>query len=430
MIPALMFRPAPPEAGRFAREHFEQLNRSWRRRARRLLPLALLPIAAWVALMAILFPHLRQLMIGIGFGAAIALAVDALDSPPEWIDKWRRGWHGERNTAKALRPLERRGWTVVHGLLGRRGDRDHVVAGPAGVFLLETKNLSGRISIEDGALTVRHGDDPLDSWVKPNFAKAVRGAAFGLQRELARFGVRWVTPVVVLWGDFPDRLVEADGVIYVEGRGVQRWLEEQPVRGDDPARPGSSSNRHRGLAGSSVPRTIADPRLGRIVDGRALWQDRGRMRYRFLLSLALIALAVTSCGGSPKPSAAHTPTATSMAPGVCSQLRRDLAAIPAPAPLESPGQRLLLVAGALAEEERGLVSAVPIVLALRRRASGLESLAYRMSAAERQPSPGVIPRLNAEARRALVGYWRAAATAGVPGCEDRRRLALLMWAHY
>lgn len=226
-----MFRSAPPEAGQFAREHFEQLNRAWKRRARLALPFALLPLAGWALLMALLLPHQRQLFIGVGIGGAMALAAYTLDSPPEWIDKWRRGWHGERDTAKALRPLERHGWTVVHGLLGRRGDRDHVVAGPAGVFLLETKNLSGRISIEDGTLTVQHGDDPIDSWSSRRLARIVKGAAVDLQRELAHLDVRWVTPVVVVWGDFPAGRVQANGVVYLTGHALRRWLQEQPAEG-------------------------------------------------------------------------------------------------------------------------------------------------------------------------------------------------------
>jgi hypothetical protein len=34
----------------------------------------------------------------------------------------------------------------------------------------------------------------------------------------------WVTPVVVLWADFPARRVEHDGVVYVHGDELVGWL--------------------------------------------------------------------------------------------------------------------------------------------------------------------------------------------------------------
>jgi hypothetical protein len=105
---AVPLRPTS-EGGQFARELFEQLNPLWRRKARLVLPLGLPPLAAWVVAMAVQFPHWRQLMIAVGIGTGLAMAIVLLDSPPEWIDKWRRGWHGERSTANGLRPLESRG---------------------------------------------------------------------------------------------------------------------------------------------------------------------------------------------------------------------------------------------------------------------------------------------------------------------------------
>jgi hypothetical protein len=218
------------EAGQFAREHFEQVYRPWRKRARIALTIGMIPIAGWTAIVVLLFPRHRELTIGAGVGAALGMSMCLLDSPPEWIDKWRRGWHGERRTEKALRPLQRAGWDIAHGLLlGRRGDRDHVVAGPAGVYLLETKNLSGRLTVENGILTAQHGDDPIDSWSYTRLALAVKAAAADIRHELGVFGVRWVTPVVVLWGNFPAGIIESNGVVYLAGGRVRAWLEAQPV---------------------------------------------------------------------------------------------------------------------------------------------------------------------------------------------------------
>jgi hypothetical protein len=34
---------------------------------------------------------------------------------------------------------------------------------------------------------------------------------------------RWVTPVVVLWADFPERRAEHDGVTYIHGDELEGW---------------------------------------------------------------------------------------------------------------------------------------------------------------------------------------------------------------
>jgi hypothetical protein len=70
-------------------------------------------------------------VVGAGAGAVLALR----DSPPEYVDKWRRGAEGERKTARALRRLDGSRWTVVHDVDAGRGNYDHIVVGPAGMRL-------------------------------------------------------------------------------------------------------------------------------------------------------------------------------------------------------------------------------------------------------------------------------------------------------
>lgn len=226
-----MFQWHDRQAGQFAREHYQALRRKWLGQVVPVLPIVLIPVAGYALLMSRLFPQYRSGMVWLGVGVTCGIVVVLLDSPPEWIAKWQRGWHGERRTAKALRRLEKRGWTIAHGLVGRWRDRDHIVAGPSGVYLLETKNLSGRLTLEGGVLTAQRGDDPIDSWSYTKLGGAVRGAALETQRELKRYGVRWVKPVVVLWGDFRAGQVEADGVVYLHGSKLRAWLEHQHANG-------------------------------------------------------------------------------------------------------------------------------------------------------------------------------------------------------
>jgi hypothetical protein len=75
---------------------------------------------------------------------------------------WRRGAHGEQRTATLLRRLEPHGWVVLHDLAvpGSRANLDHLVIGPGGVFVIDSKQYTGRLQLAaDG--TLWHGRYPL-----------------------------------------------------------------------------------------------------------------------------------------------------------------------------------------------------------------------------------------------------------------------------
>jgi hypothetical protein len=68
---------------------------------------------------------------------------------------WQRGARGERRTARQLRRLARHGWVVFHDLAvpGSRANADHLIIGPAGVLLVDSKNWRGRLAFApDGTL--------------------------------------------------------------------------------------------------------------------------------------------------------------------------------------------------------------------------------------------------------------------------------------
>jgi hypothetical protein len=79
---------------------------------------------------------------------------------------WRRGARGERRTARALRKLVRQGWTVLHDVAvpGSRANGDHLLIGPPGVFLVDSKAWHGRITqAVNGAAW--HNGHPLDETI-------------------------------------------------------------------------------------------------------------------------------------------------------------------------------------------------------------------------------------------------------------------------
>jgi hypothetical protein len=119
-------------------------------------------------------------------------------------------------TAGVIDLLIAEGWE--HGHLGH----DDLVAGPGGVFVLATKVVPGRASIEEGTLTARLLDDD-ETVVRYG---GLRGRLLASAVRLGR-GVR---AVVVVWGDFPRGVVEDDGVAYVHGDELAGWLRSSALR--------------------------------------------------------------------------------------------------------------------------------------------------------------------------------------------------------
>jgi hypothetical protein len=90
----------------------------------------------------------------VGWGLRFRPSADAV--------AWRRGAAGERRTARLLDPLERAGWAVLHDLAlpGSRANIDHLVIGPGGVFVIDSKYYRGRLQL-DGCGLLWHGRYPL-----------------------------------------------------------------------------------------------------------------------------------------------------------------------------------------------------------------------------------------------------------------------------
>jgi hypothetical protein len=169
-------------------------------------------------------------LIGASAGATL---VFVRDDAPKHVLNWLRGAEGERKTEKTLRSLEKLGWLVEHDLQRSGGaNLDHVVTGPPGVFVLETKNLEGTITIEDSVLTARQLDDPDQVYQYRGLAPRLRGQAKELsaQRRTETGRGPWVNAVVVIWGQFPDGRVENENVTYIDGEHLVSWLMSRPPR--------------------------------------------------------------------------------------------------------------------------------------------------------------------------------------------------------
>jgi len=217
--------------GQFAEERFKLRRRAWQRRIWWVLPFVVVVLLApAVAIAAVVNPAHIDLYVGLAIGAAAAMAVCCLDSPPQHIERWRTGAEGEKKTARALRPLLREGWVLLNDLPRSLGNIDHVLIGPPGVFMLETKNLSGLVSVVDDAVTVRWLEEPEDGYVNDSIGRRARGAAAELSRTLGPRGP-WVQAVVVLWARFEQGSIEGNLVLWTNGRSLADGLRARtPTR--------------------------------------------------------------------------------------------------------------------------------------------------------------------------------------------------------
>lgn len=73
----------------------------------------------------------------------------------QWKAKWEAGAEGERAVGAALDGLFATGWRVVHDVHwpGRpKANLDHVAVGPGGIVIVDAKNWSGSITVNQGVV--------------------------------------------------------------------------------------------------------------------------------------------------------------------------------------------------------------------------------------------------------------------------------------
>jgi len=231
MLVAMLQPQRSRKAGEGAARKYEELTQAWLRRNRgRFLILAafLAPLVIGVNLAAAHWSSLRW-SAGLVTGMVVAMFVIARMSPPPWIENWQDGAVAEQWTGRALRELESQGWRIFHDLTASDGNMDHVVVGPGGVFLLDSKRWRGSITVEGDSPVGRRIEGPDLHWQLTSPAH-VKGLAVEVSQAI-RIGTRatvWVTPVIVVWGEFAQ-VVGGDTCKFVHGDSLARWLKDQPA---------------------------------------------------------------------------------------------------------------------------------------------------------------------------------------------------------
>lgn len=219
-----------PRAGGYAERRYRRGLRSWRSRNRRLFAGLCGPFVAAGIVVGIFDRVPLAWLAGFVAGAFLALWITLLDTPPRYVESWREGAEGERKAEKALKPLERGGWHVVHDVQNGRGNYDHVAVGPSGVYLLESKNLQGVVSVQDGVPHLARRHDPEQTVVFDRVRPRALAGAARLKDEIERrTGHRtWAQAVVVFWSEFPQGLVEDDRCVFIDGSRLRSWLQNRP----------------------------------------------------------------------------------------------------------------------------------------------------------------------------------------------------------
>jgi hypothetical protein len=138
---------------------------------------------------------------------------------------WRRGAAGERRTARLLDPLERHGWAVLHDLAlpGSRANLDHLVIGPGGVFVIDSKHYRGRLQL-DGSGRLWHGRYPLAPTLRAVDFEADRAAQVLIDPGVV------VVPIVAVHGaQVPWGKVVTQGVPVVAAKRLPSMLRQLPA---------------------------------------------------------------------------------------------------------------------------------------------------------------------------------------------------------
>ena len=151
--------------------------------------------------LALALGHALSIVSSAVFLATVLLIRPLVESYVDQQVRLHRGTQAEEAVGGTLDELIREQWTVMHDIeQPREGNVDHLVSGPAGVFMVETK--------------ARH-------YQEGQLRKARRQAA-KLHDEL---GV-WVTPVICLYlRDDPPR--KHAGVWIVPHQHLLDWLRSQ-----------------------------------------------------------------------------------------------------------------------------------------------------------------------------------------------------------
>jgi hypothetical protein len=135
-----------------------------------------------------------------------------------------KGARGERSVGEILEGLDDR-YRVHHGIDTGRGNVDHVVIGPTGVFAIETKNVAGRFELRHGRIT-HNGYDGWDIVIQ------ARAEAMAIRDRLREAGLdQWVEAVVASTkAHIEDDRLQVENVTFLPASALRPFIETRRIR--------------------------------------------------------------------------------------------------------------------------------------------------------------------------------------------------------
>jgi len=148
---------------------------------------------------------------------------------PRDAEREARDRDAYERTHRVLLALPEQQWTVVSPYELRHGQTAHVMVGPGGVYLLIARKPHGSVRVKDGTAWLRESGDTQRERPGIDVSRKAVEPAQALAREIRSRTGRGpkVHPVVVLWSEFPQCVVETSNVTYVHGRELAGWLRSR-----------------------------------------------------------------------------------------------------------------------------------------------------------------------------------------------------------
>ncbi|MFI5259857.1 MAG: nuclease-related domain-containing protein [Candidatus Limnocylindrales bacterium] len=216
-------------AGASARAEFERRNQRHVERVAQYRPrlLAVSTAGIAVALAAML---LGQAIVGFFVVVMVLGAVSRVVATEDSTLSWATGSQGETLTAQALEQLKIDGFVILHDrrIPGSSANIDHIVIGPPGIAIVETKSYSGRLRVRGNDVYV--GGYHRTSQTVDEARREAVAVSVALAGELERrqLGVRAI--LCIHRADLPFFGASPGGVSIVDGRGLVKLLRRASPR--------------------------------------------------------------------------------------------------------------------------------------------------------------------------------------------------------
>jgi hypothetical protein len=163
-------------------------------------------------------------------GVTLIALADKLWAQRQHIQAYGKGAIGEQRTAKALEKTE--GYLILHDrkIPGSRANIDHIAVGAGGVFVIETKNYKGKLTIQAKKLRIAGRD--CTRFVEQAWRESAAVQSL-LAEEVSKLGFDVVPILCVHGAELPWSKVQLEGVRIVGSRGLKKLLSEASRRLSD-----------------------------------------------------------------------------------------------------------------------------------------------------------------------------------------------------